>query len=96
MRLVDHEQPHAQPADRGHEPRQRESLGRDVEQPHLALRGALQGVGVRGSAALRVDQLDPPGSDALERGDLILHQRNERRHDEREVVSHQRRQLVAE
>ena len=37
-----------------------------------------------------------PGRDALERLDLVLHQRDERRDHEREVRAHERGQLVAE
>ena len=39
---------------------------------------------------------DAPGRDALERLDLVLHQRDERRDDQRQVRPHQRRELVAE
>ena len=45
---------------------------------------------------LRVDERDPPGSDALQRLHLVLHQRDERGDDQRQVRPHQRGQLVAE
>src|SRR3712207_8658497 len=51
-------------------------------------------VGVR--VALGVDEPDRAGRDALERLDLVLHERDERRDDDRQVGPHERRQLVAQ
>ena len=45
---------------------------------------------------LRVDEPDAAGGDPLQRVDLVLHQRDQRRDDQRQVIADQRRQLVAE
>ena len=96
MRLVDDEQPDPDPGDRVGEARQAEPLGCHVQQPDLTGDGALDGLCVEGAGALGVDELDAAGSDRRERLDLVLHQRDERRDHERQVVAHQRRQLIAE
>ena len=96
MRLVDHEQADPDLPDELREPRGGKALGRDVEQPDLSGRRACQRLTVGGSALLRVDELDSPGRDLAQRGHLVLHQRDERRDHEREVVAHQCRKLVAE
>jgi hypothetical protein len=70
VRLVDDEQPDPRLCEPVDEPRGREALGGDVEQPHLARDRALQCGGVLGSVTLGVDQLRP----SLEPVDLILHQ----------------------
>ena len=62
----------------------------------MARDGALDDLAVGRRVALRVDQPDAPWRDALERLDLVLHQRDERADDQREVGAHERRQLVAE
>ena len=62
----------------------------------MAGRRVLDHAPVRGRVALRVDEPDAAGRDALERLDLVLHQRDERRHDQRQVRAHERGQLVAE
>ena len=96
MRLVDHEQPDVGAAQALEEPGRGEPLRRDVEQPHVAGHRLLDRAPVGRGVALRVDERDAPRRDALERLDLVLHQRDQRRDDERQVGPHQRRQLVAE
>jgi hypothetical protein len=96
VRLVDHEQPDLRVPDPLQEARRGEPLRRDVEQPRRPGHRAVDRRAVRRGVLLRVDQRDLAGRDRLERLHLILHQRHERRHDEREVGAHQRRQLVAE
>ena len=96
MRLVDHEQPDLRLADALQEPRRGEPLGRDVEQPHVAGHRALDRPAVGRGVLLAVDERHPPGRDPLHRLHLVLHQRHQRRDDQREVRAHQRRQLVAE
>ncbi len=96
VRLVDHEQPDPYLPDELCEPRRGKALGRDIEQPDLSGRRPGQRLTVGGPALLRVDELDPSGRDLAQRGHLVLHQRDERRDHEREVVAHQRRKLVAQ
>ena len=96
VRLVDHEQPDVRVADPLQEARRGEPLRRDVEQPHVARGRALDRPPVGRGVLLGVDERHPAGRHALDRLDLVLHQRHERRHHEREVRAHQRRQLVAE
>ena len=97
VRLVDDEQPDPRLPDPLEEPGRGEALGRDVEQPQLApTPRASSAARFARRVLLGVDERDRPGARALERLDLVLHQRDERRDDERQVVAHQRRQLVAE
>ena len=78
------------------EPRRGEALRRDVEQPHVARHGLLDRAAVGRGVALRVDERDAPRRHPLQRLDLVLHQRHQRRDHERQVGAHQRGQLVAE
>ncbi len=96
VRLVDDEQPDLDLPDELREARRGKALGGDVEQPDLARGSPGQRITVGAGALLRVDQLDPSRRDLAQRGHLVLHQRDERRDHEREVVAHQRRELVAE
>ena len=96
VRLVDHEQADLRLADPLEEAGRGEPLGRDVEQPRAPGHRAVDRRPVRGRVLLRVDERDLARRDALERLDLVLHQRHERRDDQRQVGPHQRRQLVAE
>ena len=96
VRLVDDEQPDPRALHRLEERRRGEALGRDVQQAQLAGRRALERRAVVRAVALRVDERDAAGRDRRERVDLVLHERDERRDDERQVVAHERRQLVAE
>ncbi len=85
MRLVDREQ--AQPAagvqvvEHGEEALGEQPLRRDVEQIEPTLdRGALHGARLLGpQAAVEVRRAH---AQQLERRDLVLHQRDERRHDD--------------
>ena len=96
VRLVDDEQPDVRRAQRLGEARRREALRGDVEQAHLARGGARQRGAVGRRVLLGVDQRGAARGDALERLDLVLHERHERRDHHREVVADQRRQLVAQ
>ena len=97
MRLVDHEQPHAHLAHAVEEARGREALGRHVEQPQLAGGRAPEHLRVGARVLLRVHERHPVAEPARgERLDLVLHQRDERRDDHRQVVAQQRRKLIAE
>jgi hypothetical protein len=51
---------------------------------------------VVGGVALGVDERRAAGRGHVERVDLVLHERDERRDDERQVVAHERGKLVAE
>ncbi len=96
VRLVDDEEADRHLAQRLEEAGRGEALRRDVEQPQLARPRAVQhpAVGVR--VLLGVDERDRAADAALERLDLVLHQRDERRDDDRQVAAQQRRKLVAE
>ena len=96
MGLVDDEQPDVRPPQALEEPGRGEPLRRDVEQPHVARHRLLDRAAVGRGVALRVDERDTARRHALERLDLVLHQRHQRRDHEREVRAHQRRKLVAE
>ena len=97
MRLVDHEHADRHALERLDEAGRGEALGRDVEQPHAPVAHARERVAVLAGVALAVDQRRTPGDGALEPGDLVGHQRDQRRDDDRDLVrAHQRRQLVAE
>ena len=96
VRLVDDEQADVRPPQALEEPGRGEALRRDVEQPHVARHRLLDRAAVGRGVALRVDERDAARRHALERLDLVLHQRHQRRDHERQVGPHQRRQLVAE
>ena len=96
VRLVDDEQADLDVLHRLQERRRGEALGRDVEQAQLAVGGGLQRGAVVGGVALGVDERDAAGRDLRQRLDLVLHERDERRDDERHVVAHERGQLVAQ
>jgi hypothetical protein len=96
VRLVDDEQPDARFAHRLEEAGGREALGRDVQQAQLARRGARQRRAVRRRILLGVDERGAARGRARQRLDLVLHERDKWRDDEREVVAHERGKLVAE
>ena len=82
VRLVHHEEPHAVVLQPGHEVPVREPFGRDIEQR----RAALDEVEVAPVLlAARDRRVDEAGRDAraLQRLDLVLHERDQRRDDER-------------
>ena len=93
--FVDGEEFHRQAVERrqhalGHQP-----FRGHVEKPRLARRGAAPGRDIVGAAVRRVDAVRrDPGEP--ERGDLVLHERDQRRHHHREPVHDQRGNLEAE
>ena len=95
MRLVDGEQRDRRPRQLGEEALVVEPLGGDVEELQAAGAEAVGDVARLGVLEARVE---PRRVDALadEGVDLILHQRDQRRDDDRDAVEQQRRQLVAE
>ena len=94
--LVHHEQPDRHLAQGLEEPGRGEALGRHVEQAQLAGACAVQHGAVGLGVLLGVDERDRAADAPLERLDLVLHVRDERRDDDREVRAHERGQLVAE
>ncbi len=96
MGLIDHEQADAQLGDCLRERRRAEALGRDVQQTYLATADPSERLRVIGVAALGVDHGDLAGRHALQRRHLILHQRDQRRDDDGQVIAQQRRQLIAD
>ncbi len=70
-------------------------LGGEIEQAHLARRDTAPR---RDIILARTAGMDRLGADAfeLERGDLVVHQRDERGDHDGEPAEHQRRQLVAQ
>jgi hypothetical protein len=97
VRLVDHEEADPRRGDPLEEPGRREALRRDVEQPQVAARRGREHVAVGGRVLLGVDHRHPVAEAArLQRVDLVLHQRHERRDDDRQVVAQEGGELVAE
>ena len=96
VRLVDDEEADRHLAQRLEEPGRGEALRRDVEQPQLAGARAVEHRAVGLGVLLGVDERDRAADAPLERLDLVLHQRDERRDDDRQVRAQQRGQLVAE
>ncbi len=95
VRLVDREQRDARAVDELEAACRQQPLGRDVEEVELAGRErALD----RGGGARVERRIEERGAHAelLERGDLVVHQRDQRRDDHRAPVAQQRRHLVAE
>ena len=93
--LVDRQQPQFHGPHRFQEAAAAEPFGHDVDQAELARRHAVQPLVLLGHRQRAVDER---GGDAagLQLIDLVLHQRDQRRDDERQPVQRQRRQLVAE
>ena len=94
MRLVDREQRDRHLLELRQEALVVESLGSDVEELEAAGAQACRDV----AHLVRTEARVEPGCvDALpdERVDLILHQRDQRRGDDRDAVEQQRRQLIA-
>ena len=96
MRLIDHEHADLDADERVDEPGRRKALGRDVEKPQPPLRACSIASRFDAGVLLAVDQRRAPAAVAFEARDLVGHQRDERRDDDREVLAHQRRELVAE
>ena len=96
MGLVDGEDADRDIPQRLEEARRGEALRGHVEQAQLTGPGALDHLAVVGRVLLGVDQADPARCSLPERLDLVLHQGDQRRDDDREVVTEQGGQLVAE
>ncbi len=92
MGFVDDEARDRHVAQHLHEMIRREPLRRDIEQAQLARSGRPDRVRARIGGQHRVQRrgADPP---PVELVDLVLHQRDERRHDQRRARQHQRGQL---
>ncbi len=95
MRLVDSDQPDVEPGQRLKHPRGHEPLRRQIEQARLARRNTAP-CGDIGIAVERgIDRIGRHAGKA-QCGDLVLHQRHQRRNDNGEPAKDQRRDLVAE
>ena len=95
MRLVHRHEADGEAPQESRKARQRDPLGRDVEQLELApRRRAPDGGGFLGvHRAVQAAGGDAAGA---QRVHLVLHQRDQRRNDQRESVAGERRKLVAE
>ena len=95
MRLVDRDELDVETLQRGQHARGHQPFGREIEEPRLAGSRAAPGSDI---VLARLRRIDAVGGDAgqPERRDLVLHQRHQRRDDEREAARHQRRHLEAE
>ena len=94
MRLVDGQQAHLEPAQEALERLGVQRFGRDVEE----LQPPARGLGADGLFLLLGQRRVVEGRrdpELLERIDLVLHQRDERRYDECHALEAQRRHLVA-
>ena len=96
VRLVDDEQADLGLPDPVEKAGRGEALGRDVEQPGVAGDRPVDRLAVGRGVLLGVDEADLARCPARERLDLILHQRDERGDDERQVGPHERGQLVTQ
>jgi hypothetical protein len=94
--LVDDEQADVHVAQRVEEAGRGEAFRGDVEQLDLARHGPGDRRAIGDRALLGVDERRPARDGALEALDLVLHERHERRDDDRQVRAHERGQLVAE
>ena len=95
MRLVDRQQAQPRAPDCLQEPAAAEPFRHHVDDPHLAAGDRIQAALLLARAERAVDVRDRQAQ-AAELVDLVLHQRDQRRDDQRQPVEHQRRQLVAE
>ena len=95
VRLVDGEQRDPRACELGEEALVVEALRCDVEELERAGAEPVEDLALLGGVEARVEprRVDPA---SLEEVDLILHQRDQRGHDDRHPVEQQRRQLVAE
>jgi hypothetical protein len=95
MRLVDGDEPHVEPGERRDHPLRHQPLGREIEQPHLARRHLAPDGDVLVTPGGGIDGLRR-NTCKLQRGHLVLHQRDERRDDDGKPAPRQRRHLVAQ
>ena len=95
MRLVDGEERDLHARQLSDEALVVEALGRHVEQAELAAAQSLRDVAQLVEREARVDARRRH-AERRERVDLILHERDQRRDDDRDAVEQERRQLVAE
>ena len=96
MRLVDDEQTDRRRLDPLQKARRGEPLRCHVQEPQVAAHRGVDDLAVVSRVLLRVDEPDAARSHRGQRLDLVLHQRHERRHHEREIPAHQRRELVTQ
>lgn len=99
VRLVDREQPDLRAFEQLEKTPRHQPFGRDIQQIDLAF--AQRALGRRGlGARQRRVQVCGAHADFAQRGDLILHQRDQRRHDDARTMAglaaHQRGNLVAQ
>ena len=92
--LVDRQQFQAHRPHRFQEPRAAEPLRHDVGQAELARRDPIEPVVLLLDGQRAIDESDGKAA-GLELIDLVLHQRDQRRDDQRQPVERQGRQLVA-
>ena len=99
MRFVDCEQPDWRAFQKIEETRRHQALGRYVQQVDFAIAQRAFGGGSLGARQCRI-QVRGANADFLERGNLVLHQCDQRRHDdaraEARLLSHERRNLIAQ
>ena len=95
MRLVDRERLRAGALQQLTKARHRQALRRNEQQLQLSIEQRALDIPLL-ARILRTVQLRGRDAAFAQSVDLILHQRNERRHDDRDVVFQQRRHLIAE
>jgi hypothetical protein len=85
VRLVDREQRDRRAREHAPEAVQRRALGRDVEELELAAQEARDRLALRGGVLLAVQRRDARAA-RRERADLVAHQRDQRRDDDRRAL----------
>ena len=95
MRLVNREQRDPARGEQLEAARRGEALGCDIQQVELAGPQRLLHPACRRGILRRIEERGPHPR-KLHRGDLVLHQRNQRRHDHAGAFAHERRHLVAQ
>ena len=94
MGLIDGDQLDIEPRECGDHALRHQAFGRKIEKPHIACRHPSPDGDILFPAGRRIDRL---GRDTrqFQCRHLILHQRDERRHDDGEAAPRQRRNLIA-
>jgi hypothetical protein len=95
MCLVDGDERHVEPGERRDHPLRHQPLRREVEKPHLARRHLAPDGDILIPVRRGIDGLSR-NTRQLQRGHLVLHQRDERRNDDGKPAPRQRRHLVAQ